>query len=76
MKILKLKDWLELQEVIYLHADNLEKWIYRYNKIIFQYTGIENYSSCMSNEYWLNDWSGATPEEAVSEEMSCWDQEE
>jgi hypothetical protein len=71
IEIFHIKDWLQKKRQIYLNKDNLEIWKREYDRLMLEYTDMSNYSSCLFDTQWIEDWEGSTPQEAVDEEISC-----
>lgn len=58
-----------------LTKENLSEWKAEVNKVMEQYGKFNNkWTKCLTDDDWLKDWEGYSPDEYVSEEISCWEE--
>jgi len=75
MSILKIKEWLQDEEAqsLTLNEKNIESWKRLLDKTMFEKGGFKDYSKCLWDKQWLEGFLGATPYQAVMEEMENWE---
>ena len=80
MTILKVKAWTRRHEIrimlaqtIKLDKYNIIKWKELFNLVIQPFYKLDNYTDCISDADWFENYTGMTPYDAVQEEMNNWE---
>lgn len=57
-----------------LTKDNLESWKALLSMKMKDRYGIDNYSDTKSDQEWIEEYTGATEEDAISDEIQYWEE--
>jgi len=57
-----------------LTEENIEKWMQCLSKEMKEQHDVDNYAACNSNKYWLQNYIDADTQDAIDEEIECWDE--
>ncbi len=56
-----------------LTVENLEEWKTEVTNLMFEQHEVKDFGNCCSDEEWLEQMEGATPQDAIDAEVEYWD---
>lgn len=59
-----------------LTNSNIKEWKDKLNEMMSVKTGTSDYSECLKDDEWLDEYIGYTCQDAVDDEIQYWDEPE
>ena len=56
-----------------LTKENLPEWKAEVTKLMFEQHKVKDFGNCCSDEEWLEQMEGGTPQDAIDAEVEYWD---